>query len=138
MDGGYKLISGVSSFASHFGIALLILVLFQLLYPLVTPQREWKLINEGKNTAAALAFGGAIVGFSIALSGAVSNSSSIADFVIWAAVASVAQVLAFAIVRFGFMPKLAERIEKNEVSAGVILLAVHIAVGLLNSACMTY
>jgi putative membrane protein len=36
------------------------------------------------------------------------------------------------------MPKIAERIEQNEVSAGIMLAALSIAVGLLNAACMTY
>ena len=53
-------------------------------------------------------------------------------------VALVAQTLAFLIVRFVFMPKIVSRIENNEVSAGVILAAVSISVGMLNAACMTY
>jgi putative membrane protein len=50
----------------------------------------------------------------------------------------IAQSLAFAILRFSFMPKIAERINNNEVSAGVMLASMSIAVGLLNAACMTY
>lgn len=138
MDGSYNLVSGITAFASHFGVALLMLVVFKFLYALVTPHDEWKLIKDGKNTAAALGFGGAVVGFSIALGGAASNSASLIDFAVWGVVALIAQLLAFGLVRFGFMPKVVKRIEENEVSAGVILLAVNIAVGILNAACMTY
>ncbi len=53
-------------------------------------------------------------------------------------VAIIAQSIAFALLRFTFMPKIAERIVKNEVSAGTILAAVSISVGLLNAACMSY
>jgi len=41
-------------------------------------------------------------------------------------------------LRFTFMPKIAERIQNNEVSAGVMLGAMSVAVGLLNAACMSY
>ena len=60
------------------------------------------------------------------------------DFIIWAVVAIIAQSLAFALLRFTFMPKIAQRINENEVSAGVMLAGMSIAVGLLNAACMTY
>uniref|UniRef100_UPI0030F44B38 DUF350 domain-containing protein n=1 Tax=Paraglaciecola sp. TaxID=1920173 RepID=UPI0030F44B38 len=63
---------------------------------------------------------------------------SIVDFVIWGVVAIIAQSLAFALLRFTFMPKIAERINQNEVSAGTMLAAMSISVGLLNAACMSY
>ena len=47
-------------------------------------------------------------------------------------------LLAFAFLRFTFMPKIAERINDDEVSAGIMLGGVSISVGLLNAACMTY
>jgi putative membrane protein len=79
-----------------------------------------------------------MVGFSIALAGAVANSEFLIDFIVWGVVAIIAQSLAFALLRFSFMPKIAERIDKNELSAGTILAAVSISVGLLNAACMSY
>ncbi|WP_026377105.1 DUF350 domain-containing protein [Aestuariibacter salexigens] len=131
-------IAGLSSFALYFAIAIALLFIFKIVYAFVTPQDEWKLVKEDKNVAAAIGFGGAMVGFSTALAGAVSNSQSLVDFVIWGVVAIVAQALAFALLRFTFMPKIAERIDNNEVSAGVMLASMSIAVGLLNAACMTY
>ena len=88
--------------------------------------------------AAAIGFGGAVVGFAIAISGAASNSISIVDFATWGLIALIAQTLAFLVVRFVFMPRIVERIEANENSAGIMLGATNIAVGLLNAACMTY
>lgn len=79
-----------------------------------------------------------MVGFAIALGGAVSNSQSLVDFAVWGVVAIIAQALAFGILRFTFMPKIAERINNDEISAGIMLAAVSIAVGLINAACMTY
>lgn len=126
------------NFSLYFFVSLAALVLFKVIYSAITPHDEWKLIKEEKNTAAGIAFSGAIVGYAIALHGVVSNSVSLLDLVIWAAIAMVAQLLAFAIVRFIFMPKIVSRIENGEVSAGVVLAAISVAVGLLNSASMTY
>lgn len=134
----YNLVTGVTHFGMYFGLALVFIVLFKALYALVTPQREWQLIKDEKNTTAAIGFGGAIVGFGLALSGAASNSASIVDFAIWAGVALVAQLLAFLVVRLFFMPKIVERIKNNEISAGIVLASTNIAVGLLNAACMSY
>ena len=131
-------LSGLANFGIYFGSALLFLLAFKFLYAFVTPHNEWSLIKDQKNSAAAVAFGGAIIGFCIAISGAISNSETFTDYVVWSVIALVAQLLAFAILRFTFMPKIAERIENAELSAGVILASVSVGVGLLNAACMTY
>lgn len=133
-----NLLTSVLQFSLYFGVSLLFLVIFKYVYKFITPHDEWKLIKEEKNTAAAIGFGGAIVGFAIALGGAASNSVSLIDFATWGLVAFIAQCCAFALVRFGFMPTLIVRIEANEVSAGIMLASTTIAVGLLNAACMSY
>lgn len=138
MDTILHSLAGLGNFALYFGLSIVFLFVFKLVYALVTPHDEWKLVKEDKNVAAAIGFGGAIIGFAIALGSAASNSVAIVDFAIWALVAVVAQSLAFAILRFSFMPKIAERINNNEVSAGVMLASMSVAVGLLNAACMTY
>lgn len=132
------LLTAIGSFLLYFVLAIGALILFKVVYTRITPHDEWKLIKEEQNTASAVAFGGAIIGFALALSSAISNSVSLADFLVWAIVALVAQSVAFAIVRYLFMPKIVARIEQNEVSAGIILGAVAIAVGLINAASMTY
>ena len=120
-------LAGLDNFAVYFGLSIVFLFVFKLVYALVTPHDEWKLVKEEKNVAAAIGFGGAIVGFAIALASAATHF-----------VAIIAQSLAFALLRFTFMPKIAQRINENEVSAGVMLASMSIAVGLLNAACMTY
>ena len=138
MDTIMQSLAGLDNFALYFGLSIVFLFVFKLAYALVTPHDEWKLVKEEKNVAAAIGFAGAIVGFAIALGSAASNSVAIIDFIIWAVVAIIAQSLAFALLRFTFMPKIAQRINENEVSAGVMLAGMSIAVGLLNAACMTY
>jgi putative membrane protein len=138
MDAVLNSVSGLGNFALYFGVSILLLFVFKVVYAFVTPHDEWALVKVHKNQAAAIGFGGAMIGFSIALAGAVANSDFLVDFVVWGVVAIIAQSFAFGLLRFTFMPKIADRIDKNEVSAGTILAAVSISVGLLNAACMSY
>ncbi len=138
MDTIINSISGLGNFALYFAVSILLLFVFKIVYAFVTPHDEWELVKVHKNQAAAVGFGGAIIGFCIALACAVANSEFLLDFVVWGVVSIISQSLAFALLRFTFMPKIADRIDKNEVSAGTILSAVSISVGLLNAACMSY
>ena len=138
MDTVIESIAGLGHFALYFGISIALLFAFKILYAFVTPHDEWKLVKEDQNTAAAIGFGGALVGFCIALASAISNSESVIDFVVWGVIAIIAQLFAFGLLRFTFMPKIVERIVNQEVSAGIMLAAVSIGVGLLNAASMTY
>jgi putative membrane protein len=138
MDAILNSIAGLQNFALYFVISIALFFVFKIVYAFVTPHDEWNLVKDDKNTAAAIGFGGAMIGFSIALSGAVTNSEFLLDYLIWGVVAILAQLIAFALLRFTFMPKIAERINNNEVSAGVMLGSMSIAVGMLNAACMSY
>lgn len=138
MDAIQDSLAGLVNFALYFGMSLVALLLFKFLYAMVTPHDEWALIKDDKNSAAAWAFGGAILGFSIALAGAASNSAGLLDFAIWAVVALVAQLLAFAIIRFGFITCIVERIEQDEVPAGIMVCFISVSIGMLNAACMSY
>ena len=95
--------------------------MFSFVYVAITPHDEWKLVKQDKNTAAATGLAGALIGFALALGSVVSNSIHLLDFVLWGVIALTAQLMAFALVRFVFMPELVQRIKDNEVSAGVIL-----------------
>ena len=131
-------LAGLANFAMYFAISIVYLFIFKIVYAFVTPHDEWKLVKEQQNVSAAIGFGGAMIGFSLALASAASNSLGLIDFTLWGVVAVIAQSFAFALLRFTFMPKIAERINNNEISAGVMLAAVSVAVGLLNAACMAY
>ncbi|MGB2131373.1 MAG: DUF350 domain-containing protein [Marinobacterium sp.] len=136
MEALAPLLSGLSAFSLYFLISLVALLLFKVVYTLFTPHDEWKLVKD-RNTAAGCALSGAIIGFSIALGSAASNSVSLVDFAVWALVALIAQVIAYFIVRL-FMPQISQRIEADELPAGLVLGATSIAIGILNAASMTY
>ena len=125
------------AFLVAFVVAGVFTVVFKLIYQWVTPYNEAKLIREG-NVAAALALGGALVGYVLPLASALSNTVSLVEFCAWAALAGVIQIAAFTLVRTVAMKDVAARIEKGEIAAGVYLLSISLAVGVLNAACMTY
>jgi putative membrane protein len=131
-------LSGLGSFALYFGLSIVFLMLFKFVYLRITPYDEWALVKEEKNVAAAITMSGAFIGYSLAIASAATNSVGLLDFALWGVVALIAQVLAFAIVRFGFMPKLVERIINNEIPAAIVMGSMSIAIGILNAACMTY
>jgi putative membrane protein len=131
-------LQGLINFSSYFLASIVLLILFSWIYAAITPHDEWKLVRQEKNIAASAGLAGALIGFALALGSVVSNSIHILDFVLWGVIALIAQLIAFALVRFVFMPQLVERIKENEISAGIMLGATSIAVGVLNAACLTY
>lgn len=137
MELDYSFQHGFTAFVTAFAVAIVFLVLFKMIYSMITPHKEWDLIKSG-NTSAAIGFSGALVGFALALASAANGSSSLLDFVKWGGIAVVAQLVAYMVARFLFLDQISKRIENNELSAGVILAGVSVAMGILNAACMSY
>jgi putative membrane protein len=129
-------VAGLPAFLAYFGSGVVLLVVFALVYSAITPQREFRLIREG-NTAAATAYLGALVGFSLPLASAAANSVSIVDFVIWAVIGAVLQLIAFAVAAMT-QKELSKRIDAGEMAAGVWAGGIALVTGMLNAACMTY
>jgi putative membrane protein len=129
-------LNGLPSFLAYFAVAVALLVAFTFIYSWVTPHHEFELIRAN-NISAALAFGGALIGFALPLSSAISHSLSLLDCAIWGLVALVVQVLTFLVLRV-LVRQLPERITRGEIAVGALSAAVAIAVGQINAACMTY
>jgi putative membrane protein len=111
-------------------------VVFKLLYQALTPHRERDLIRAG-NPAAAVTLGGAVIGYVIPLATALTQTTSLAEFAAWAALAGVIQMATFVIVRRLRFPDLSARIERGEIAPALYLSSLSVAVGLLNAASMT-
>jgi len=111
-------------------------LIFKAVYQLITPHNEGRLIREG-NTAAAIALGGAVVGYVIPLASALSQTATLPEFVAWAALAGVIQIVTFVVVRRVAIPDVSKRIEDGDVAAALYLLMISLAVGVINAACMT-
>ncbi|OEC32609.1 putative membrane protein [Pseudomonas cuatrocienegasensis] len=128
-------VTAVLGFLFYIVSAVVLLAFFQLVYTRITPHKEFELIREG-NTAAAIALAGAVIGFALPVSSVISHAVSLLDFIVWALIAGVVQLLAFLAVSL-VLKGLPGRIQKGEVAAGIYVAAIAVSVGLLNAACMT-
>jgi putative membrane protein len=123
------------AFAAFMGIGLLILLLAITLVALITPHKEITLIRQG-NKAAGIGMAGALIGLALPINSVISNSVSLVDAAIWAAIAAVMQMLAFGISRAMITRRGPDQIDAGNESAGWFSAGVAIAVGLVNSAAM--
>lgn len=129
-------LQGLPAFLAYFGVSLALIMLFLLVYTLLTPQREFTLIRLNNN-AAATALGGSLLGFALPLHGAITNAISLVDCMLWGLVAVLIQSLTFLLLRL-MLSGLPDRIAQGEQAAGTFVAAASISVGLLNAASMTY
>nr|WP_314486427.1 DUF350 domain-containing protein [uncultured Pseudomonas sp.] len=127
--------TAVSSFALYILVAAIVFALFQFIYTRMTPHREFELIRAN-NSAAAIALGGALIGFALPAGNIISYSVSILDFVVWVTIAAGVQLLAF-IATSLVVKNLSSRIVNGEQAAAIYTAAIAISVGFLNAACMT-
>ena len=127
---------GAIAFLIAFAAAGAFTLAFKLIYQWVTPYHENSLIRQG-NPAAAIALGGALIGYVLPLASALSQTVSLAEFAAWAVLAGVIQIVAFIITSRLAFRNLVVRIEAGEIAAAVYLASISICVGLLNAACMT-
>lgn len=126
-------------FIIFFLTALALVVVFLYLYALVTPYDDYKLIFEDNNIAAALGFGGAIIGVSIPLYSALVNSISYTDFVIWGVIAILIQLIfALVVTRISGKYSLESKISQGVVPVGILMAFLSICIGLLNAGSMSY
>ena len=127
---------GLPVFLGHFGVALLMLGIGVVLYLLITPVNEYRLIKEG-NTSAALTLGAAMLGISISLGAALAGRVNLWDIVIWGSVAILLQLAVFFLVD-RVLSDLAHRIRADEMSAALILASTKLSIALLNAAAIGY
>ena len=123
-------------FLIYFAVALLLFVVFTVVYMKVTPYDEINLIRDG-NTAAAISLSGAMLGFALPLASSVANAVNLVDLVLFAVLATVVQLIVFVFARM-LMPDLSGAIEKGNIAESIFLAAASIAVGVLNAAALVY
>ena len=126
----------VDDFLIYLALSLALLAAFAWLYDKVTPYDELTLIRNG-NTAAAIAYGGAIIGLALPLASAVAHSVNPVDMIIWGVFALAVQVFVYFIVR-RLLPHLNDQIPDNQCAPAVLLAAMSVAAGIVNAACLTY
>jgi len=128
-------LANLSEFLLFFVAAAALTLIFVVLYTRVTRHNELALIKKN-STAAALAFSGSLIGFALPLASTMINSVTVVEMVLWGLVALIVQVLVYLVIRLP-MPRISERIEADEVAAGIWLGSCSIVAGILNAAAMT-
>ena len=128
-------LTNLSEFLFFFVAAAALTLLFVILYTRVTRHNELALIKKN-STAAALAFSGSLIGFALPLASTMISSVTVVEMVLWGLVALIVQVLVYLVIRLP-MPRISERIEADEVAAGIWLGSCSIVAGILNAAAMT-
>lgn len=128
-------LAAIGAFALHLTAALALVGLFLLAYTRTTPHDELDLIRKG-NAAAAFGIGGAMIGFAIVLSRAISYSDNVGETILWGCIGLVVQVAGHWVLSRA-LPRLYAAIEDGELAAGFMKAAVAISLGLVNAASMT-
>ncbi len=131
-----QLLQGLALFAIYFLGALAYAAVFCAIYTRLTRHDEFGMIVREHNVSAAVAFGMTLVGYAIALAGAIHNTRSIVEFLIWGLVAMLAQFAAYGLANLAH-PGLSEAIEQNALAAAIWSGSVAIAAGLVTTACMS-
>lgn len=129
-------LQGIGSFALYFLAAIVAEAVFLVVYMGVTRHNEIRLIKEG-NVAASVSLAGAVVGFTLPLASVVIHSVSLLDMAVWSVVALVVQVVLF-LLADRLLRGLSQKIEENNVAAGITLAASALAIGIINAASMSY
>jgi len=119
----------------HVAVALAILVAGAAVYALVTPHREIQLIRDG-NAAAALSFGGVLVGIALPLAFALAASTSVVEILLWGVTTIVIQLALFWLVDL-VLRGLPERIKRGEVAAAALLVGAKLAVAAILAAAVS-
>lgn len=118
----------------HAGATALLLFLGAALHAMLTPWREIALIREG-NSAAAVAFGGVMIGLAIPLAMSLAASTSIREIAIWGVATIFVQLLVFRLTDM-VLRGLPQRIVEGEVAAAVLLVSAKIATALVIAAAV--
>jgi putative membrane protein len=132
----YPSLTGVPNFFLYAGIGVTLTFVFAVIYIRITGHDEVRLIREG-NASAALAFGASLIGFSLPMSKAIAQASSVPDCVLWGVMALIVQLLAYMLARF-IIPDLSKKIEVNMLAAAMVLASISLVAGQINAASMTY
>ena len=129
-------VTAIPAFFAYFGVAVVLIAAFLLVYVNVTPYQEFSLIRSG-NTAAAISLSGALFGFVMPVANAIAHSDTLADLAAWGGVAGIVQILAYLAARYTF-PQMNSDIPAGKMAPAVFLAVLSLSVGLISAACMSY
>ena len=126
--------SGFPVMLLHAGVSLAIFVGAAALYALFTPHREIHLVRDG-NPAAAISFGGVLLGLAAPLAFALAGSTSLLDVALWGVSTAVVQLFLFWLIDL-VLHGLPQRVREGDLGAAALLTAARLAVGALLAAAV--
>ena len=130
-----ELVVDLPAFLGFFVVAAILALAYVVIYTFITRHNEFELIKQN-SVAASIAFSGSLIGFCLPVASAMLSSVTILEMVVWGIVALIVQIIVYLLVRMP-MPRVSERIEANEIAAGIWLGSASLAGGILNAASMT-
>ncbi|CAK7055754.1 hypothetical protein CUZ56_02012 [Saezia sanguinis] len=128
-------LSQFSLYLSYIGAGILMMAVFIFIYVHMTPVKELTLIKEGC-VAAALSFGGALVGFSLTLASSIAHADNLLTFMVWGACSAVVQLLVFFVIA-RLIPNARMELEDNNVAVGTLFCVISLGIGIINAACLS-
>ena len=128
-------LGAIAAFALHLAAGLALMAGFVQAYVRSTPHEELDLIRRG-NVAAAIGLGGAVIGYAIVLSRAITYSDGLVEVVLWGLIGLAVQVGGHVFLS-RLIPRLYTAIEEGDSSAAVAKAALAITLGLISAASMT-
>jgi putative membrane protein len=119
----------------HAGVTLVMLAAGAVIYALLTPYKEVHLIREG-NAAAAISYGGVIIGLAAPLAVSLSASPSVLEIVVWGLATTAVQLLVFRVTDL-CLAGLPARIQDGDVAAAALLTSARLASALILAAAVS-
>jgi len=118
----------------HAGLTLILLILGVAAYGVLSPYKEVQQIREG-NQAAAISFGGMLLGLAIPLAAALAASPSALEILLWGVAVIVVQLGVFRLIDV-LLTGLPQRIQEGEAAAAALLAAAKLGAALVLAAAV--
>jgi putative membrane protein len=113
----------------HVAVTVTILIAAAAIYILLTPHKEITLIREG-NTAAAVSFGGVLIGLAMPLAVSMKASTNLVEIGLWGVATVAVQLLIFRLVDL-VLHGLPKRIQDGEMAAAAFMVGAKLATALI-------
>ncbi|HMS40153.1 MAG TPA: DUF350 domain-containing protein [Pyrinomonadaceae bacterium] len=124
----YITLEALGNFLLYTFSSLAMLGVFGKIYQWLTPYHEQEQIKAG-NVAPAIALSGALIGFTLPLLSVSYHGVNYVDFLIWAGVVGVLQIILFKIL-YWIIPM---QIEEDNKAIAIIYAVLAICVGLISA-----
>lgn len=129
-------LAGLPAFLAYLCISLVAMVIYLIVYPMITRHDEYDLIRRNV-PGAAVSLGLSALGFALPVASAVAHAADVVDCIVWSAIALAVQIAAYFVARIP-VPDLSARIEKGEMAAAIWLGLASVNAGVLSAASMTW